>query len=40
MANSATWKQELLFTVGVPLLAISIIALFGLAIYSLWDLLH
>lgn len=40
LANTTTWKQELLFTVGAPLLAIATIALFGLAIYSLWGLLH
>lgn len=40
LANGITWKQELLFTVGAPLLGISIVVMFGLAIYSLWGLLH
>jgi hypothetical protein len=40
MANNTTWMQELLFAYGAPLLAVTIIALIGLAIYSLLGLLH
>ena len=40
LANNTTWKQELLFAYGVPLLALAVVALIGLAVYSLWGLLH